>query len=48
MASVGWPLGGRTLHVMLIGDVFQGYYMHQPPKQGCHLQLRVVEARLSF
>jgi hypothetical protein len=34
---------------MLAGDVCQGYHTHQPPKQGCHLQLLVpvrCDARL--
>jgi len=50
VADVGWPWGGGTLLAMLAGDVCQGYRMHQPPKQGCHLQLQVparCETRLS-
>jgi hypothetical protein len=50
MAGIGWLQGEGTLLAMLVGDVCQGYCMHQPPKQGCHLQLQMsagCEARLS-
>jgi len=50
VVGVGRPQGGRTLLAMPTCDVCQGYCIHQPPKQGCHLQLQVLarcEARLS-
>jgi hypothetical protein len=37
VACVGRPRGVGTLLVMPANDVCQGYRMHQPPKQGCHL-----------
>ncbi len=41
MAGDSWPWGGGTFLAMHVGDVCQGYRMHQPPKRGCHLQFQV-------